>query len=71
MVFNHSKLLGRIIEKFGSQAAFANHIGWAESRLSNKINNKVRFTDEEIYFFCLPENLDIHEIDIPIYFFTV
>jgi hypothetical protein len=71
MEFNHSKLLGRITEKFGSQAAFARHINWAESKLSNKLNNKVHLTDQDIYFFCLPENLDIPESHIPAYFFTV
>lgn len=71
MEFNHSKLAGRITEKFGSQSAFASHIKWQESRLSNKLNSKVQFTDKEIYFFCLPENLDICDADIPAYFFTV
>ena len=71
MEFNHSKLLGRITEKFGSQSAFARHIHWQDSKLSNKLNNKVHFTDADIYFICQPQNLDICEADIPAYFFTV
>lgn len=71
MPFNHDKLRGRITEKFGNQASFARHIKWAESALSNRLNNKVPFDDEEIYLFCLPENLDIAPSEIPAYFFTL
>lgn len=71
MPFNHDKLRGRITEKFGGQASFARHINWAESALSNRLNNKVNFDDDEIYLFCLPENLDIAPAEIPAYFFTL
>jgi hypothetical protein len=71
MQFNHDKLRGRITEKFGSQAAFASHINWAESALSNRLNNKVPLSDDEIYLFCLPKNLDIQPEEIPAYFFTL
>lgn len=71
MQFNHDKLRGRITELFGGQAAFARHIGWLESALSNRLNNKVHFSDDDIYLFCLPENLDIAPVDIPAYFFTL
>lgn len=71
MPFNHDKLRGRITEKFGGQASFARHIKWTESSLSNRLNNKVAFSDEEIYLLCLPENLDIDPVEIPTYFFTL
>ena len=41
MQFDHSKLLGRIVEKFGTQKALCAHIGWAESKLSARLNNLV------------------------------
>ena len=69
--FDHSKLQGRIIEKFGSRAAFAQHISRGESWLSNRLNNKVHFTDEDIYLLSSTENLDIPDAEIPAYFFTV
>lgn len=71
MEFNHSKLRGRIIERFGSQAAFAKHIGRGESWLSNRLGNTVHFTDEDIYLLSAPENLDIPGVDIPAYFFSL
>ncbi len=71
MEFDHSKLRGRITEKFGSQAAFAQHIDRGASWLSNRLSNKVHFTDEDIYLLSSPENLDIPDAEIPAYFFTV
>lgn len=69
--FDHSKLRGRITERFGSRAAFARHINKGESWLSNRLNNKVHFTDEDIHLLSSPENLDIQDAEIPAYFFTV
>lgn len=67
MAFDHSKLLGRITEKFGSQAALANRIGWAASALSNRVNNKIHFDTDEIMLLC--EVLDIDPRDVEQYFF--
>lgn len=69
--FDHSKLRGRITERFGSRAAFAQHINKGDSWLSNRLNNKVHFTDEDIHLLSSPENLDIQDAEIPAYFFTV
>lgn len=69
MEFNHSKLLGRITEKYGSQAALAAKIGWTESKLSARLNNKVQLDAEEIYL--LSATLDIPTEEIPVYFFTL
>lgn len=68
MAFDHSKLLGRITEKFGSQAALAEQIGWAPSALSNRVNNKIHFDTDEIVMLC--DYLDIEPEDIGLYFFT-
>lgn len=68
MEFDFSKLLGRIVEKFGTRSAFAAAMGMAESALSNRFSNKVHFDADEIYRAC--ELLDIDPQDIPVYFFT-
>ena len=69
MQFDHSKLLGRIIEKFGSQKALCAHIGWTESKLSARLNNLVQFDADEIYM--LADVLDIPAEEIPVYFFSL
>lgn len=48
MSFNYSKLKGKIIEKYGTQAAFARGMGISERTLSLKLNNKIYFKQDEI-----------------------
>lgn len=69
MEFDFSKLQGRIVEKYGTRGAFAADLGFTESALSNRLNNKVPFDPEEIYRICLPEHLDIVPKEIHLYFF--
>lgn len=71
MQFDHSKLLGRITEKFGSQRALAAAIGWTDSKLSARLNNSVHFDSEEIMLLSSPDVLDIPSEEIHAYFFTV
>jgi len=71
MQFDHSKLLGRIVEKFGSQRALAAAIGWTESKLSARLNNIVHFDTEEMMLLSSPDVLDISGEEIPTYFFAV
>lgn len=68
MEFDFSKLLGRIIEKYGSRSNFARAMEMWDSALSNRLNNRVPFDTEEIYCAC--QLLDIDFQDIPAYFFT-
>lgn len=70
MKFNHDKLAGRIKEKFGSQAALAKFLGWPESKLSNRMRNKVHFDDEEIWTLCATDCLDIKGEEVHLYFFS-
>lgn len=71
MNFDHSKLLGRIIEKFGSQRALCAYIGWTESKLSARLNNLVQFDAEEMYLLARPDVLDIPAEEFPAYFFAL
>ena len=71
MKFDHSKLNGRIAEKYGTQRALAAAIGWTESKLSARLNNSVQFDVEEMALLISPEVLDIPIEEIHAYFFTL
>ena len=60
-------MLGRITEKFGTQAEFANAMGVSERSISLKLNNKVSWKDNEISKAV--EILEVNPKDIPAYFF--
>jgi hypothetical protein len=64
---DYSKLLGRITEKFGTQAEFANSMGVSERSISLKLNNKVSWKDSEISKAV--DILGLNPKDIPSYFF--
>lgn len=65
--FDYSKLRGRIIEKCGSQRAFAKLLGIAECTLTSKLNGYTCFSQSEILRSV--KILDINEVTP--YFFTV
>lgn len=69
MAYDYSKLLGRITEKYGSQANFAGAMGLSERSLSLKLNGKVGWKQAEIAKACTL--LDLTGADIPEYFFTL
>ena len=64
---DYSKLLGKITEKFGTQAEFANAMGVSERSISLKLNNKVSWKDSEIAKAV--DILGLNPKDIPAYFF--
>jgi hypothetical protein len=64
---NYAKLRGRIIEKFGSQSAFAAAMGWREALLSAKLNNKSEWAISESMKAC--ELLEIPMSEAHQYFF--
>lgn len=69
MAFNYQKLLGRIVEKMGSQAEFARRMGLSERTISLKLNGKVPFKQNEIVEAS--SLLEIENSDIAEYFFTM
>lgn len=69
MPYDYSKLLGRIIEKYGTQSKFSGAMGLSERSLSLKLNGRVGFKQSEIAKAC--SLLEVAEIDIPEYFFTL
>lgn len=68
MVYNYSKLLGRLREYNLTQAQLAEAIGKDKTTLNAKFNNKGKFTAPEIDDIC--QVLDIPNEEIGIYFFT-
>ena len=69
MPYNYSKLLGRIVEKVGTQANFAKKLGLSERSMSLKLNGRVGWKQTEISKAC--EILEILPSEIPAYFFTI
>ena len=68
MAFNHFKLKSRIIEMYGTQTAFVKEFGVSENAFSRKMNNKNRFSTDDI--LKIAQMLDISENEIGTYFFT-
>ncbi len=69
MIFNYSKLKGRIIEVFQTRSKFASVMGLSERSLSLKLNNKIDFKQNEIIKAINILNLSIKDINE--YFFTL
>ena len=66
--FDYSKLRGRIVEKFGTQQAFAKALGISARTLSLKMNNRIPFGQDEIDKIITL--LQDTPQDIKAYFFT-
>ena len=69
MAYDYAKLNGKIVEKCGTQAVFAERMGLSDRTISLKLNNKVAFKQPEIQK-ALPI-LGLTESDIQAYFFTL
>lgn len=67
MAYNYNKLLGKIVEVFGTQANFAKAMNMSEHSMSLKLNNKVKFSQPDIDKAC--ELLGILHSEIGVYFF--
>ena len=52
MEYNYSKLRGRIVEKCGSNEAFAKKIGMSKTSVSLKLNNKTAWSQDDISRTC-------------------
>lgn len=70
-MFDYRKLVGRIIEKFGSRRAFADACGISENSMSQKLSGKMKITTDDIVQWSKPELLDIPSEEIGVYFFTL
>lgn len=68
MAFDYARLKGRIIEKYGTQTKFVKVFGISENSFSLKMNNKSRFTSDDI--IKMIKLLEIKKEDVGEYFFT-
>lgn len=69
MAYDYAKLNGKIVEKCGTQAIFAEKMGLSERTISLKLNNKIAFKQPEIQKAL--SILGLTESDIQPYFFTL
>lgn len=69
MSYKYDKLLGKIVEVFGTQEKFAKAINIAPQTLSCKLNNKADWKREEIKKAC--EALHISYDELSSYFFEL
>ncbi len=69
MSYDYSKLRGRIKEKCGTQDAFSEKLGIGRVSLSQRLNNQLEFSQDEMLKAC--SILEISMEDIPRYFFTL
>lgn len=68
MLYDYSKLLGRIKERGFTQEMLASAVGIQPPTLSQKLGNKAKFKQGEISAIC--KVLNIADADIGLYFFT-
>lgn len=68
MRWNYNKLKGRIKEMCGTQDEFASRLGIGRVSLSQRLNNQLEFTQDEMFRAC--DVLEIDRTDIPLYFFV-
>lgn len=69
MSFDYRKLKGRIKELYNTQDNFSKALGLGRTSLSQRLNNYLEFSQDEIYKSCELLELDLKEI--PEYFFKL
>ena len=69
MAYDYAKLNGKIVEKCGTQAVFAERMGLSERTVSLKLNNKVAWKQPEMQKAA--GVLEFPETEIQTYFFTM
>lgn len=68
VVFDYSKLDGKITEVFKTRSNFADAMGISKGALSNKLNGVNRLSAEDM--FQAMKLLEISDDEIMLYFFT-
>lgn len=68
MAYDYNKLLGKIVEKYGTRAKFAEEMQLSDRSISLKLNGKVGWRQDEI--LRAAKVLGIPNKEIHSYFFT-
>ena len=68
MIFDFSRLRGRIVEKYGSCANFAAAMGKSKGWLSYRLNNGIPWVGSDMC--AAAEILGLSPEEIPLYFLT-
>lgn len=68
IIYDYSKLLGRIKEKYGTRENLAKDITISLTSLNLRLNNQLKFNQQDIEELC--KVLNIEQNEIPTYFFT-
>lgn len=71
MKFDHSKLRGRIVEKYGTYAAFFKNLNISEVQASNKLNGKAEFSRMDIVQWCGLLDIELKDVGLFFYVLTV
>jgi Helix-turn-helix. len=66
--YDYRKLRGKIKEVCGTQDAFSEKLGIGRVSLSQRLNNQLEFSQDEMLKSC--DILGIQMEDLPSYFFT-
>lgn len=66
--YEYRKLIGRIVEKYGTRKAFAEKLGISENSMSLKLNGKTGISQDEMNQWS--DLLDIDVSEIGDYFFA-
>jgi hypothetical protein len=69
MVYDYSKLRGKIREVYKTQSNYAKDLGIGRVSLSKRLNSQLQFSQDEILNSI--KLLGLNNKDIPSYFFTV
>ena len=67
-MYDHSKLRGRITEKYGTISAFSKALGLSLTSVSDKLNEKTGFSRDDIEKWS--ELLDISNAEIGLFYFS-
>lgn len=69
VIYDYSRLRGRIVEKFGNITEFINVISISSTSFYKKINRQIEFKQSEIIEIC--NVLEIPQQEIHKYFFYI
>lgn len=68
IIYDYSKLLGKIKEKYGTQKEFAKALGVGNTSLNQRLNNHLEWTQDEMKKTMILFNEPLNKINE--YFFT-